>query len=297
MTLNAMERLDSLDYFVSLLNEGKFEYSGGRLIRRWEARRGWLGAPRFAEKLTTNGYYLLRYSGGGNGSHSVMAHRAIWSYFNGPIPPGMEVNHKNGIKTDNRIENLELVTRSENVRHAKRNGMARYAMGLSSGRGKLSDEDVLQIKKYLGLGMKQQDIADMYGVRPNQISRINTGDRRANVTQKVKGLNEFQQASKRTLNGNTDKREAILNYTLGLGGEAAGEIGEMVKKAMFHGHELNHDKIAEELGDVMFYVAALATTLDLDLEDIANNNIQKLCMRYPSGFTVEDSVRRVDVNG
>lgn len=53
------------------------------------------------------------------------AHRLIWEAVHGPIPDGLEPNHKNGVKTDNRIANLELVTRAQNVRHA-------FATGLTS---------------------------------------------------------------------------------------------------------------------------------------------------------------------
>lgn len=52
-----------------------------------------------------------------------MAHRLIWEAVNGPVPDGLEINHRNGRKADNRIENLELVTRGENIRHAYRLGL------------------------------------------------------------------------------------------------------------------------------------------------------------------------------
>ena len=292
------ENKEALNYFCDLMDEGKMVYRDGRIVRMWESRRGWLEKPRYAEKLTPNGYYLLRATFGGkrNKSHHalyVMAHRVIWTHLKGEIPPGMQVNHKNGIKTDNRIDNLELVTAKQNALHAKQNGITKPAKGVRSGRGKLSDKDVLKIRELLGQGtMLQREIAEIFGVRPNQVSRIKTGQRRQGVMRTITGLNEFQELSKRTLNTDLDKRQQILNYALGLAGEAAGEVGEMVKKAMFHGHELNRDKIAEELGDVMFYVAALATTLNVTLEDIATFNISKLAVRYPSGFSAAASVNR-----
>jgi hypothetical protein len=45
-------------------------------------------------------------------------HRLVLMTHVGPISPGLQVNHINGIKTDNRIENLELVTATQNIRHS-----------------------------------------------------------------------------------------------------------------------------------------------------------------------------------
>jgi hypothetical protein len=53
----------------------------------------------------------------------VMAHRVIWEALHGPIPDGFEVNHKNGLKSDNRIANLELVTHAANMEHARDTGL------------------------------------------------------------------------------------------------------------------------------------------------------------------------------
>jgi hypothetical protein len=62
-------------------------------------------------------------------------HRVIWEAVHGEIAQGMEINHKNGIKDDNRIENLELVTKSENMKHAYRIGLI-DAKGDNNGRRK-----------------------------------------------------------------------------------------------------------------------------------------------------------------
>lgn len=52
-----------------------------------------------------------------------MAHRIVWESVHGPVPDGFELNHINGVKDDNRIANLELVTRGENIAHAYRLGL------------------------------------------------------------------------------------------------------------------------------------------------------------------------------
>ena len=48
---------------------------------------------------------------------SKAVHRMVWEAFNGPIPGRLEINHKNLNRSDNRLENLELVTHQQNARH------------------------------------------------------------------------------------------------------------------------------------------------------------------------------------
>ena len=64
--------------------------------------------------VCADGYVRL----GGNQSRHQYAHRIVWEAANGPIPPGMQIDHKNGDRADNRIRNLDLVTRQENVLRA-----------------------------------------------------------------------------------------------------------------------------------------------------------------------------------
>ena len=83
----------------------------------------------------------------------------------------------------------------------------------------------------------------------------------------------------------TPKRENGLLTSFGLMGET-GEVIDCLKKILFHGHdlELNQDKLKFELGDCLWYIATLANTTGLKLEDIAIANIEKLKARYPNGF-------------
>lgn len=83
-------------------------------------------------------------------------------------------------------------------------------------------------------------------------------------------------------------------YALGVAGEA-GEVADLVKKHIGHGHDLDVDKLANELGDVLWYVAGLAHVLGLTMSDIAQRNIDKLQKRYPDGFSSAASIARVDV--
>jgi NTP pyrophosphatase (non-canonical NTP hydrolase) len=106
---------------------------------------------------------------------------------------------------------------------------------------------------------------------------------------------EYQQLAERTARATTDTRERLTNFSMGLVGET-GEVVDCIKKILYHGHDLdlNRDKLKIELGDLMWYVATLATTAGLSLEEIAVANIEKLKTRYPEGFSEERSKHRED---
>lgn len=106
-------------------------------------------------------------------------------------------------------------------------------------------------------------------------------------------FSDYQRDAARTRNPDLDDHEALAQSGLGIAGEA-GEVADALKKALFHSHELDRSKIQKELGDVLWYVADLATTLGLDLDDVAAANIEKLRQRYPEGFSSERSIHRKD---
>jgi NTP pyrophosphatase (non-canonical NTP hydrolase) len=80
---------------------------------------------------------------------------------------------------------------------------------------------------------------------------------------------------------------------LGIAGES-GEVADLIKKYIGHGHPLDKNLIAKELGDVLWYIAALATLNGLSLSDVAITNVAKLRLRYPEGFSEEASRNRKD---
>lgn len=107
---------------------------------------------------------------------------------------------------------------------------------------------------------------------------------------------EYQSLSKRTLldkpNDKFSDEEIMQIWTaMGLAGEA-GEICDYVKKGIFHRHGIDKEKLQEELGDLMWYVAGLATKFGLNLNIVLQMNYAKLQKRYPDGFKTTDSVNR-----
>ena len=104
-------------------------------------------------------------------------------------------------------------------------------------------------------------------------------------------INEYQKLAMTTLNKELDRERVLINGAMGLCGES-GEVIDLVKKWFAHGHELNRERILEELGDVAWYLAEVAYALDTPLEDVLSHNIEKLKKRYPEGFDKERSINR-----
>ena len=104
-------------------------------------------------------------------------------------------------------------------------------------------------------------------------------------------MNDYQFAAMRTASGMDKRYPMILNGVLGLSGES-GECADIVKKHLFQGHELDEKHLAEELGDVLWYVAVTAFSIGYDLDEIAQMNVSKLLKRYPDGFDKARSVNR-----
>lgn len=111
-------------------------------------------------------------------------------------------------------------------------------------------------------------------------------------------FDQYQHEASRTLSRTPlaprdfdDARLKLAVMGLGITGEA-GEVADLLKKHLGHGHELDKSALAKELGDVLWYVAAIATLNGLSLGDVAAANVAKLRLRYPDGFSEAASINR-----
>lgn len=107
---------------------------------------------------------------------------------------------------------------------------------------------------------------------------------------------EYQKAVLRTASMDSDYMRKVATFGLGLAGES-GEVVEMVKKFVGHRHPMENEKLKKELGDVLWYLAAIASEFQISLDDVMVANIEKLKKRYPEGFSAEASIARVDTKG
>ncbi len=154
--------------FVEFIASGLLEVDDqGRIWRLLRLGRGPNQKTRphrkRAEVLENNGYLRV---GVNIDSKQVrcLAHRIVWQHFHGDIPSGMVLNHKNGIKHDNHPDNLELVTLSENIRHAINTGLLTHLRGEQHGMSVLTSENVLEIRKRYASGESCASIAKGLGV-------------------------------------------------------------------------------------------------------------------------------------
>ena len=115
----------------------------------------------------------------------MMVHRMVWEAFNGTIPPGQVINHLNGIKSDNRLINLEICTRQENTQHAIRTGLFKPT-GPHGGGPVLFGENnpsarltIKTVKKIQGLGYagtRGAVIARLLGLKERTVYHVLAGD-------------------------------------------------------------------------------------------------------------------------
>lgn len=113
---------------------------------------------------------------------TIKIHRLVANAFI-PNPEGKRtINHINGIKTDNRVENLEWMTDVENVRHAVESKLRIAATGDRHGMASITNDTAIEIKKLISNGMRGCEIARKVGVNPAIVYSIKSGTCWKNIT-------------------------------------------------------------------------------------------------------------------
>lgn len=146
--------------------DGRFKYkisTDGRIMRYWKTRRRW----QYHTPSPLSGGYLrvhINYE-------PIKVHQLVSRMFI-PNPENKEtINHKNGNKHDNRVDNLEWNTKSENNINAYAIGL-KNNKGSANGRSLLTEQQVLEIRKICKTKEDDAIVAKIYGVKEINISNI-----------------------------------------------------------------------------------------------------------------------------
>lgn len=103
---------------------------------------------------------------------------------------------------------------------------------------------------------------------------------------------QYQDQAMRTAKtGNKDFD--LMHAAYGVSGEA-GEFVDVIKKSQVYGRALDHKHAAEELGDILWFVALGCQALGVSMNDVAEKNIEKLRVRYPEKYSDALANERLD---
>lgn len=105
-------------------------------------------------------------------------------------------------------------------------------------------------------------------------------------------FSDYQKRSYTALQEHESEKDRILNWTVGLA-EEVGEILNLVKHQCWGGEDINKGELIKEIGDVLWYLSALASVFNIDLGEAALLNVKKLEKRFKTGnFSLEESKKR-----
>jgi hypothetical protein len=156
--------------------EGRYLVSNLGHIRSAFQKKGTWEGRNLKGSLQSRGYLRIHCNELGK---DFYIHRLVAEAFFGPCPEGYEVNHIDGNKANNAVENLEYCTRGENVRHSVITGLA--LRGTKNGNAKITEDTVREIRRRCALGESQRLVGLDYGLQQMQISRIVRRERWAHV--------------------------------------------------------------------------------------------------------------------
>lgn len=129
-----MDKLNLIDFSKYTITRD------GKIFSNW-AKRYMLGTPN------RDGYLTLCLKTKDKKSIVCYFHRVIWFYFNGEIPEGYEINHKDEDKSNNSLDNLELLTRGDNVRYGTRAKRAAISNSIAQKGKTFSETHIANLRK------------------------------------------------------------------------------------------------------------------------------------------------------
>ncbi len=106
-------------------------------------------------------------------------------------------------------------------------------------------------------------------------------------------LKEYQELADRTKNPRVHGFDRAKLSLIGLMAEV-GEFATEIQHSIEHESKLDQEHVEEELGDILWRLSDICSSLELDLDRIGEKNIAKLRKRHPNGFSAQTSILRLD---
>lgn len=156
--VSSLGSIRSLDMMMKN-GHGTYSRKKGRTLKTFKNRKGYLQV-----KLCKDGL-----------NESTVVHRVVAMSFIENKNGYDQVNHLNGIKDDNRVENLEWCSNRQNIIHAYKNGLINTNKGENHHMSKLTNSNVVAIKKRIKKGEAMHRIASDYNVSTTAIMYIKSG--------------------------------------------------------------------------------------------------------------------------
>lgn len=124
--------------------------------------------------VTTRGYHRVALRKDGKGTNHKISRLVALAFIlnidNKPV-----VNHVDGCKTNDAIDNLEWATLKENTEHAYKTGLKKPLYGVKNGASKLNDETVSKAREMIAAGFSDKEIGRIFGVWRSAISQLRKG--------------------------------------------------------------------------------------------------------------------------
>ncbi len=160
-------------FFLRLISTGKLRVTKtGRAFNL-------LSGKEIAKTPSSKGYRKLSWQDPRTKKiRQIQLHRLVWACFNGlPEDPELQLNHRDGVKSNCRLSNLELTDNSGNVRHALATGLRTEPRGELRPNSKFLDSEVKRLRKYFSeYDLSHHELADSLGVHPLTLFSMLRGD-------------------------------------------------------------------------------------------------------------------------
>ena len=243
------------------IKTGPYAHATWRWRFHSQYKRGGPGACwEWTGKKFPNGYGVM--PGPNRSTH--LAHRVSWQLANPDtnMPDSAVVRHSCNNPACVNPAHLSIGTPAENVADMLRSGRSVAKVDY------FTAQDIRSL--YAGGTATQAEIAGAYGISQQTVSLIVRGEKWT-----IHDLDDYQAAAVMTLQPDAD-----ILYVAGKLMIEASEVAQEVFKHVYHDKTLDTDKLLEEMGDTLYYIAALCHLLGWNLGTIAEMNIAKLRDRH-----------------